>query len=61
MKGGGKMIVTFRDELGVVSVSGVNDVQIGLENVYFTDGNGTDYKMSFYELISIAEENQKAE
>ena len=51
------MTVTYRDFLGVVSVSGVNDVQVGLENVYFTDGNGTDYKMSFYELISITKEN----
>jgi hypothetical protein len=52
------MIVTYRDELGVISVSGVVDVQIGLENVYFTDGNGTDYKKSFYELISIEKENE---
>jgi hypothetical protein len=50
------MIVTFRDELGVVSVSGIESVDFGLDYIYFTDTDGKDYKLTSYELISIVKE-----
>lgn len=51
------MTVTYRDEIGVVSVSGIDSVDIGLDYAYFTDEDGKDYKLSFYQLLSITKEN----
>lgn len=52
------MTVTYRDELGVVSVE--IDKEYGVVFVdgraYFTDENGTDYKVNILHLTSITEE-----
>lgn len=54
------MIVTYRDDLGLVSVT-INDtygIQFdGYENVYFTDTDGKDYKMPMQHLVSIAKDD----
>ena len=47
------MTVTFRDELGVVSVSGIDSVDFGFDYAYFTDEDGKDYKLNFNQLLSI--------
>ncbi len=47
------MTVTFRDELGVVSISGIDSVDFGFDYVYFTDEDGKDYKLNFNQLLSI--------
>ena len=49
------MIVTYQDELGVVSVR-INDeygVHFGANNVFFTDICNNDYKLKTEHLISI--------
>lgn len=51
------MTVTYRDELGVVSVSiNADGVQFGINKAYFTDENGKDYTVSIEHLISIVKE-----
>lgn len=54
------MLVTFQDELGVVSVSiNADGVQFGINlednsiRAWFTDINGTDYIVNTKHLISI--------
>jgi hypothetical protein len=51
------MTVTFRDELGIISISDIDDIQFDGEKAYFTDENGTDYKVNTKQLISIEKEN----
>ena len=51
------MIVTFKDELGIISISDIDDIQFDGEKAYFTDENGTDYKINVEHLISIEKEN----
>jgi hypothetical protein len=50
------MTVTFRDELGVISIIGIDDVQFDGNKAYFTDENGTDFKVSIEHIISITKE-----
>ena len=53
------MTVTFRDELGVVSVQ-IDDtygVTFGANKVFFTDENGEDYKVNVEHIISIVKES----
>lgn len=52
------MTVTFRDELGVISITDIDDIQFDGEKAYFTDENGTDFKVNTKHLISIVKENQ---
>ena len=50
------MIVTYRDELGVVAIK-INDeygVTFGASNVFFTDIADNDYKVKTEHLISIS-------
>ena len=47
------MTVTFRDELGVVSIADIDDIQFDGSKAYFTDENGTDFKVNTEHLISI--------
>ena len=51
------MIVTFQDELGLVSIKIDNTygVQFGYDRAYFTDENGKDYDIAIEHLISIAD------
>ena len=51
------MTVTIRDELGIISISDIDDIQFDGEKAYFTDENGTDYKVNVEHLISIVKEN----
>lgn len=49
------MLVTFQDELGVLSLK-IDDkygVTFGANKVFFTDENGNDYKVNVEHLISI--------
>ena len=56
MKGDDKMTVTFRDELGVISICDIDDIQFDGCKAYFTDENGTDFKVNIEHLISIIKE-----
>jgi len=48
------MIVTFQDELGVVSVSvNADGVQFDINKAYFTDENEKDYTVNVEHIISI--------
>lgn len=47
------MIVTYRDDLGVISVADIDDIQFDGSIAYFTDEDGTDYKVNVDHLISI--------
>ena len=52
------MTVTFKDELGVISVSidkGFG-VHFGTDKAYFTDEDGKDYKVKIEYIISITAE-----
>ena len=51
------MIVTFQDELGVISVSidKKYGVTFGANKVFFTDTDGNDYKVKTEHLISITD------
>ena len=51
------MTVTFRDAMGVISIYEVEDVQFCDGKAYFTDEDGTDFKVTFEHLISIVKEN----
>lgn len=51
------MTVTFRDELGIISIRDIDDVQFFNGKAYFTDENGTDFKVNIEHLISIVKEN----
>lgn len=51
------MTVTYQDELGVISVSNIDDIQFGGYKAYFTDEDGTDYTVNVQHLISIVKEN----
>lgn len=49
------MTVIYYDELGVIAVK-INDaygVQFGTDKAYFTDENGTDYKINISQISSI--------
>ena len=53
------MIVTFQDELGVLSLK-IDDkygVTFGANKVFFTDENGTVFKVNVEHIISIVKEN----
>lgn len=50
------MTVTFRDELGVISISNIDDIQFDGERAYFTDEDGTDFKVNVEHIISIVKE-----
>ena len=52
------MTVTFKDELGVISISidKKYGVTFGLDKAYFTDLDGNDYKIKIEHLISISAE-----
>lgn len=50
------MTVTFRDELGVISIADIDEIQFDGSKAYFTDENGTDFKVSVEHLISIVKE-----
>lgn len=53
------MLVTYQDELGVVSVStNADGVQFGIDKAYFTDENERDYTIDIKHLISIVKENE---
>ena len=49
------MTVTFRDELGVVSINEVYCISFDGEKAYFTDYDGTDYTVKLEHLVSITE------
>ena len=55
------MTVTYRDELGVVSIriDKKYGVSFGANKVFFTDEDGNDYKVNVEHIIDItyAEEN----
>lgn len=51
------MTVTFRDELGIISITDIDDIQFDGEKAYFTDENGTDFLVTIEHLISIVKEN----
>lgn len=52
------MTVTFKDEIGVISVSidKKYGVQFGIDKAYFTDEDGNDYKVNIEYIISISAE-----
>ena len=52
------MIITFQDELGLVSVKvdKTHGVTFGFSNVFFTDEDGKDYKVKVDYVISISAE-----
>lgn len=50
------MIVTYRDELGVISIADIDDIQFDGAKAYFTDEDGTDFKVNVEHLISIVKE-----
>jgi hypothetical protein len=50
------MTVTFKDELGVISIKDIDDIQFDGTKAYFTDEDGTDYKVKVEHLIEIAKE-----
>jgi hypothetical protein len=47
------MIVSFRDELGYITIRNIDDIQFDGERAYFTDENGTDFKVNVQHLVSI--------
>lgn len=51
------MIVTYQDELGLISIQIDNTygIQFDGDKAYFTDKDGIDYDISMSHLISIAE------
>jgi hypothetical protein len=49
------MIITYRDELGLVSLESVVCISFDGENAYFTDTDGKDYKVSVEYLVSITD------
>ena len=51
------MTVTFRDELGIISIADIDDIQFLDGKAYFTDENGTDFTVNAEHLISIVKEN----
>ena len=51
------MIVTFRDEIGVVSMHNIDDIQFDGTKAYFTDEWGVEIKVNTEHLISIVKEN----
>ena len=50
------MIVTYQDELGVISIADIDDIQFDGAKAYFTDEDGTDFKVNVQHLISIITE-----
>jgi hypothetical protein len=53
------MIVTYRDELGIVSVP-MNDtfgLQFDGDKAYFTDTDGKDYNLPISQLVSVAKDD----
>lgn len=51
------MTVTFRDELGIISITDIDDIQFDGAKAYFTDENGTDFMVKLEHIISIVKEN----
>lgn len=51
------MTVTFKDELGVVSIYNIVEIQFDGEKGYFTDAGGSDFTVKVEHLISIVKEN----
>ena len=49
------MIVTYRDELGLVSLEVESGVGFDGTEAYFTDTDGKDYKVSVEYLVSITD------
>ena len=54
------MIVTYQDALGVISVSSIDDIQFDGSRAYFTDEDGTDYKVNVEHIISIVKAEPQA-
>jgi hypothetical protein len=50
------MTVTFRDALGIISIVDIDDIQFDGCKAYFTDEDGTDFKVNVEYLISIVKE-----
>lgn len=50
------MTVTFKDELGVISIKDIDDIQFDGTKAYFTDEDGRDYKVNIEYIISISAE-----
>ena len=51
------MIVTYQDELGIISIADIDDIQFDGLKAYFTDENGTDFKVNIEHIIRIVKEN----
>ena len=51
------MTITYQDELGVISIADIDDIQFDGSRAYFTDENGTDFKVNVEHIISIEKEN----
>ena len=51
------MTITYRDELGVISIADIDDIQFDGSKAYFTDEFGTDFKVNVEHIISIVKEN----
>lgn len=49
------MTVTYRDELGLVSLYGVDCISFDGEKAYFTDMFGIDHRIDVTHLVSITE------
>ena len=49
------MIVTYQDELGLISIHEVCCISFDGEKAYFTDYDGTDYTVKLEHLVSITE------
>lgn len=47
------MIITYRDELGVISIADIDNIQFDGCRAYFTDEDGTDFKVNVEHIISI--------
>ncbi len=54
------MIVTYQDELGVISIADIDDIQFDGAKAYFTDEDGTDFKVNVEHLISIVKAEHQA-
>ena len=52
------MTVTFRDELGMISIRDIDDVQFFNGKAYFTDENGTDFIVPCEHLVSMVKETE---
>lgn len=53
VEGSDNRIITYRDELGLVSIETQSGVGFDGTEAYFTDDDGKDYKVSVEYLVSI--------